>query len=116
LIQWNAKGPDLFIAASGEFDLATAQDLRARLDDVIDSNRSARRVFLDLAAVTFIDSSGLGVLFGRYKRLAARGGSLIITAPRPGVRRAMDLVGLPGLIPVYESKEEALRAQTGGPE
>ena len=49
---------------------------------------------LDLAAVTFIDSSAIGVLVGAHKRLSTDGGTLLLRNPQDMPRRALEIVGL----------------------
>ena len=53
-----------------------------------------RYLWLDMAAVTFIDSSGLGVILGRYRQLQPLGGSVIITRPSEQIYRLLTAAGL----------------------
>ncbi|HEX9504734.1 MAG TPA: STAS domain-containing protein [Acidimicrobiia bacterium] len=76
------------VIATGEIDMATAPELRAGLAETTGD------VIIDLAAVEFLDSSGIGVLVAAGNRLAAAGGSLALRAPRPPVRRVLEIVGL----------------------
>jgi anti-sigma B factor antagonist len=81
------------LVASGEIDLASSPGLRQELQDLIDAG--ARRVVVDLSAVTFIDSSGLGVLVGVLNRLDDVGGGTLelcgLTGP---VRKVFEITGL----------------------
>lgn len=82
----------------GELDLASAPKLAAAMSELID--RGHTRVAVDLAAVEFIDSSGLGVLVGSLQRLREDGGDLMLRAASPAVARILELTGLDGLLPV----------------
>jgi anti-sigma B factor antagonist len=88
------------VSASGEIDISTAQRLRDLLDAVPDGEK---RVIADLSGVTFLDSTGLGVLIATHKRLAGAGGvlELVITA-RP-VLKVLEVTGLTSLFTVHES-------------
>ena len=63
--------------------------------------------------VTFIDSSGLGVILGRYKRLRPHGGNVIVAAPSPQARKALELSGLAGIIPICDTEDEAWAKAVG---
>jgi anti-sigma B factor antagonist len=81
------------VVVGGELDLATAPALRDRLLAVIDAG--ATGITLDMRDVSFVDSSGLGVLVGAHKRLReATGGSLTIVGPQDAVRKVLDITGL----------------------
>src|SRR5205809_2369992 len=74
----------------GEVDVYTAPRLRERLIELVEAG--ARSVVVDLSAVEFLDSTGLGVLVGALKRLRAAGGSLALVcwhARLPKIFRVM---------------------------
>lgn len=93
------------LALRGELDLATVPALRDRLLEVVRTHRS---VVLDLSGLGFLDSTGLGLLVSAVKRLHARKGSLVVTAPSPTVRRLLEVSGLVGHLAIRESPEKAL--------
>ena len=78
----------------GEIDLATAPELRRQLEELADSDLSTLTV--DLSGVTFIDSSGLGVLVGFSQRLREqnRHEILILAGLQGPVRKVFDITGL----------------------
>jgi anti-anti-sigma factor len=69
------------------------------------------RIEIDLARVTFLDCSGLGVLITARQAAAHSGGHLWVSGPRPIVRRVLDLTGLLDLFTT--SPDQALGAGTG---
>jgi anti-sigma B factor antagonist len=85
------------LTVRGEVDLASAPKLAAALGDLID--RGHTRLAVDLSAVEFIDSSGLGVLVGSLKRLREEGGDLVLCGASPPVLRIIELTGLERLLP-----------------
>jgi anti-sigma B factor antagonist len=77
----------------GEIDVATSPRLRAELASVLD--RGARTIVLDLSAMSFIDSSGLGVLVGALKRLREQqGDDIVVRGLQDPVRRVFEITGL----------------------
>src|SRR4051794_23933516 len=86
-------GDATVVVAAGEMDLATVDAVEAELEA---ARGEARLVFLDLRAVTFIDSGGIRLVVEGTRRLAADGGELVVVQGPPDVKRVFDLVGLDG--------------------
>lgn len=95
------QGNRITVAVSGDLDLKTAGPLRETLDRLLDRYRD-KQLVLDLAEVDFVDSSGLGVILGRYRKMKGEGRTLAITGVKPSVRVVMEFAGLPAIIPITE--------------
>jgi anti-sigma B factor antagonist len=80
------------LAMAGELDLAAAPALAAALDAVARSGVNV--VVVNMAAVTFIDSTGLHALLDAKQALATTGGRLHLTEPSPAATRLFQLAGL----------------------
>ena len=85
------------VEVSGEIDIASAPAMRSHLNDCLAEGYT--EITLDLTEMTFIDSSGLGVLVGVMNRLRREGGRLIIRDPPPV---AVQVLGVSGLTPSLE--------------
>jgi stage II sporulation protein AA (anti-sigma F factor antagonist) len=96
----------LFLRLDGELDMHTSDLVRQAIDMEIEK-RGIRTVILNLQNVQFMDSSGLGVILGRYKKLLSIGGKLKITNVPPNVFKIMELSGLPKIINFYEDETHA---------
>ncbi len=88
-------GTAVTVAARGALDLATADDLRAAVMDVA---AGTRVVVVDLRALQFVDSSGLGTLLNLRAALARLGIRLSVRADDGPVRRALETTGLQELL------------------
>jgi anti-sigma B factor antagonist len=77
------------VRVRGELDMATCPQLRERLLELTD-----QVVTLDFAAVTFMDSSGTGVLLEAQKRIREDGGKLVLYGLGPQLRRVLEISGL----------------------
>lgn len=99
----------LVIRVTGELDLAVADEFRRVIDPELE-RRQIRNLVVNLAGVSFIDSSGLGAILGRYKKLSLNGGRVWIAAARPTVSKILELSGLDKIIPFCENEREALEA------
>ncbi len=92
--------------AAGEIDVSTASKLRERLDAAID--RGTALVVVDLSSVTFIDSTGLGVLIGTSKRVEDAGGALRVVATEPRILKLFEITGLTERFAIAPSLDEAV--------
>jgi anti-anti-sigma factor len=95
------------ITPSGEIDIVTAPDFKARLMMVID--RGARRVVVDLSAVPFMDSSGLNALITAQRRASATGAVVALAGMDPNLRKVLELTGLHEVFAIYDSVDAAAR-------
>lgn len=93
------------VTVAGEIDLFTAGELRARLTAAIEEGRS--RVIVDLSAVTFIDSSSLGVLIAAHKQCEASGGALVIVCHDRSIMSTFKTTGLDGVFEIVASRADA---------
>ncbi|HJR25597.1 MAG TPA: STAS domain-containing protein [Acidimicrobiales bacterium] len=90
----------------GEVDIATAPLLRERLIGVITGGQP--RIVLDLDGVTFLDSTGLGVIVGVLKRARTLGGDVRLVCNQPGVRKVFEITALDRTMPLADSPAAAL--------
>ena len=79
-------------ALAGELDQHTAQDVREQLDALFDAG--AKHMVIDMKELTMMDSSGIGVLIGRYKRALAGSGTLAVKNPTAQIDAIMRMAGL----------------------
>ena len=94
------------VSAEGEVDVSPAPALRQRLYELPES----AKVVVDLSEVTFLDSTGLGVLVAALKRVreSDAGGDLRLVVTRPQVSKVLEVTGLSTVFSVFPSLDEAL--------
>jgi anti-sigma B factor antagonist len=92
------------VAVRGEVELVTAPQLTEALDEAIRSTSGPFAV--DLAAVDFLDSSGIHCLVRARALLGREDRPLAVICPRGNIRRVLGLAGLDQLVPVYASRDE----------
>ncbi len=93
------------VVLRGDLDLATAPDLRECLVEVIDESA---RIVVDLEAVGFLDSAGLGILVGGLKRARTRGGDLELVCSSREVLKPIEITGLDRVFTIHAAREIAL--------
>ncbi|MGI6035782.1 MAG: STAS domain-containing protein [Limnochordia bacterium] len=107
-IHHQRRGTTLLVTVKGELDLLTAPFFRAQVDQELETFERLSSLILDLGKVDFIDSSGLGAILGRYKRIRQRGGKLLLVNAQPQVQKILELSGLDKIMPLFPNAERAL--------
>ncbi len=102
-VRQNLQDGILTIAVSGEIDHHNARTIRSQIDESLYYYRS-KNVQLDLSDVTFMDSSGLGLILGRFTLARELGGELKIVDPSENVSKILELAGTGRLIQIENSK------------
>ena len=92
---------------NGELDHNSAEEVRIRIDDRIDRD-DISKVILNFSRGTFMDSSGIGAVVGRYKKIKNKGGKLFIAETSKNVDKIFELAGLYKLIDKYNTVDEAV--------
>lgn len=93
---------------SGEFDLDTVPDIDRFLRRNLGPLYHQDHLVIDLATTTFVDSSFIAFLVRLVTDQRARRKELVLVRPAGQVRRVLALVGLPNVVPVFESVDEAV--------
>jgi len=108
-IDYQAVAGKLVVRLEGELDLHTAERFRQVVERAL-AETGARDLVLNLGRVTFIDSSGLGVILGRYKRLRESGGNMSLVRASSRIKPILEISGILRIIPLYGSEQQALEA------
>ena len=96
-------GITLKIKLRGEIDHHTAAVVRVNIDELIRS-RVPRILSLDMSAVDFMDSSGLGLIMGRYSLMQSTGGEMYVLDPSPATEKIMNLAGMERMVKIKRSR------------
>lgn len=89
----------LYILLSGELDEYTAQTVRKNLDTLFETQKGFIQIVIDLSELTFMDSTGIGVLIGRYKKMKECNKPIFITNPSRNAERIFKMSGLYDIMP-----------------
>ena len=91
----------LTIFLPGELDHHNAEEIRKRSDYLIDQNH-IRYVIFDFTDTTFMDSSGIGVIMGRYKRIYMLGGEVCAVHTSERMKKKLTMSGVTRIMQIYE--------------
>lgn len=98
------------IRASGYLDISTSPRLREKILAVAADEPSL--LLLDLGAIEFLDSSGLGVILNGWKLLQSQGSSLAVISPEQRITKIFEITALHLSIHLYRTLDEALAAES----
>jgi anti-sigma B factor antagonist len=103
-----ARDGTTVVHVGGEIDIYTAPMLREHLDEHISAGRTD--LVVDLGGVTFMASTGLGVLVGRLKLVRAANGTLRLACSSDRILSVFSITGLDKVFQIFPSVDEALAA------
>lgn len=94
------------LSVEGEVDVSTAPELRERLLALAERGKTVAVV--DLSAVSFVDSTALGVLVSGVKRMRNAGGDLRLVVTQPRIAKVFEITGLTDVFRIFPTAEEAV--------
>lgn len=106
-LEYQLLDQNLVVRLAGELDLVAAAEFKRVVDDLLD-RRKARNLYVNLERVTFLDSSFLGALLGRYKRINQAGGRMGIIRTPGSVQPTLELSGVYRMMKEFGSEPEAI--------
>ena len=101
-------GNHTVVDVGGEIDVYTAPKLREQLVELV--NDGSYHLVVDMEAVDFLDSTGLGVLVGGLKRVRAHEGSLRLVCTQERILKIFRITGLTKVFPIHNTVDEAVSA------
>lgn len=98
----------MIVYLSGEIDHHNAKTIREQIDRNIKESFCCSLI-LDFRDVTFMDSSGIGLIMGRYKLVRTFGGNIAVRNPQVHIKRILTLSGMERIVHIEykEVKEES---------
>ena len=106
MLQSIRDGDRVIVRLAGELDHYCAQSVRRELDGLI-ADRSIRFLVLDFSRLQFMDSSGIGVILGRYRQLRDRGGQVGVVHMNSQIARIFRMSGMDKVIRQLDKQEAA---------
>ncbi len=98
-IKCGDAGENISVELSGELDEYSAEYVRITLDDLLGKIDGGKKLILDFSKVSFMDSTGIGVLLGRYNKFSKKDIDICIKNPTSYVNRIFEMTGIYQIIP-----------------
>ena len=96
-------GNDMLCSIHGDIDHHNARVIRMQIDDELYKQRP-KKLTLDLSRVEFMDSSGLGLILGRFNKASEIGTEFTLLNPADSVRKILDVAGIARMIKIERKK------------
>jgi len=106
-LKFTRKGNILIVSVDGEIDHHSSETIRSKVDDGL-ATAGVKHLVFDFSRVNFMNSSGIGMLLGRYKNVARLGGKVWIASVNDTVRRILDMSGVLKLIPAVQDVSDVV--------
>lgn len=106
-ISFTSKDRNLIVTIDGEVDHHTSVEIRERVDREF-QRRRARNIIFDLSGIKFMDSSGIGVLMGRYRNVMILGGNVGLYGVEEQLDKLLSISGIYKIMKNYDSIDEAI--------
>lgn len=104
-INFLLKNNKLYAKIIGELDHHSAVEIREQIDGKVLSDGVSTLIF-DLSELVFMDSSGIGVIIGRYKLMKSIGGEVYIVSSNKTINKLLLISGVPDIIKIADSVSE----------
>jgi stage II sporulation protein AA (anti-sigma F factor antagonist) len=102
----------LVISLKGELDHHAVEQIRDNIERQLAENHY-RGLVISFRNIEFMDSSGLGLILGRYRTVREHGGQMALCEVGASLRKLFEMSGLLKVLPVYDSEEVAVQAIQG---
>lgn len=106
-IDMEVKGSILCVRLDGELDHHSSEMLRKAVDEELNKGLY-KHLVLNLEKLSFMDSSGLGVILGRYKRITSKGGEMVVCSISLPIKRLLEMSGLFKIIRLADDEPMAI--------
>jgi stage II sporulation protein AA (anti-sigma F factor antagonist) len=100
-IKYKKSNSALTVFVFGELDECSAINAKEMLDKLLYDNLNIEKVIFDLSGLSFMDSTGVGLLIGRYKKLKQFNIPLYISGASVATEKVIELAGLYRIMPKY---------------
>lgn len=99
------KGEFMFVSLTGELDQSTTQQVKIRLMTTLAAH-DVRHIVFNLKNLSFMDSSGIGIILGRYNQVKAMGGKVFVLGMNPTVNKVFHMAGLSQIITIIDDEKQ----------
>lgn len=111
-IKFSKKEDSLIAKIEGELDHHVSENIKNAINEEY-VKKSCRNLIFDLKNVNFMDSSGIGVIIGRYKKVKENNGKVAIVNANKQLHKLIEVSGLLRIVKCYNDIEEASRTPSG---
>ncbi len=108
MVNFSVNHNVLIVTVTGDIDQHNASSLREQIDIRI-SHENVRKIIFDFSHLDFMDSSGIGIIIGRYKLMRAINGEVCIVVQKPTLKKLLELSGVQKITRICDSLRDAIK-------
>ena len=108
MINFSVRHRMLIVTVTGDIDQHNASSIREEIDVRI-SHENIAGIIFDFSRLDFMDSSGIGIIIGRYKIMSAIGGRVFIVTDKPTIKKLLSLSGIGRIATICDSLTDAMK-------
>lgn len=108
MVNFSMTRKALVVSVTGDIDQHNAASIREQIDLKI-SFEGVRKVIFDFSNLDFMDSSGIGIIIGRYKLMTAVNGEVCVVVRKPTLRKLLELSGVQRIVRICDSLADAIK-------
>jgi len=97
----------MFVNLTGELDQSTADKVKLKLTMTI-SAADIKHIVFNLKGLTFMDSSGIGIILGRYNQVKSIGGRVFVLGMNPTINKMFHMAGLNQIITIIDDEKKIM--------
>lgn len=112
-IKIEMKKRTMTVKLFGELDHHSAEAARKKVEEFV-MQKSCYNIIFDLSQLEFMDSSGIGLIMGRYRLVSPLGGKIYVVAGEGAIKRIIKMSGLGSLVKIFDDTEKAMKEACGG--
>ena len=106
-IIYENSGTTLIAELFGEMDHHASEKVRRDIDEMMEQYETRNLIF-DFSRVTFMDSAGIGVIIGRYKKLKPKDGMIFVSGCSQKIQYILNMAGIFSIVEYADTKKEAI--------
>lgn len=106
-VEFKQVGSTLSMKISGEMDMVIAKKVQPQIDRKL-AEKNIKNLIINMEKVTFIDSSGLGVIISSYRKIKTTKGRIYVVGASPAIKRILLLSGVNKLVQVYKHEQDII--------
>lgn len=104
------KGDTMIVRLRGELDMDLSVPFKSRIHQSLNDNPGLKNIVIFMDGVTFIDSTGLAAILGRYNEVKGMGGQIRLVGASRTVKRLLSFSGVDKLIPLCDTEQDAIKS------
>jgi stage II sporulation protein AA (anti-sigma F factor antagonist) len=112
-VSLHVKGKILIAKIDGDIDHHNCEIVRNKIDNAV-INKNVSKILLDMSKVSFMDSSGIGLVMGRYKLVNKLSGQVVVVSKDNKVVKILKMSSVDKFVNCFDNETDALKALNGG--